>query len=119
MAGRSGVIGEIVNVSVGGDINCGPGVGSASWRRAQFFLDTTAITPAGGSFDVSVRYETADGTNLVIATLAAVNSLGILAFTLDGNFSAVEDIVPEPVKMFLTRNGSAVDFSAKLYMFAG
>ena len=119
MAGRSGVIGEFTGIAAAGDLAVGPAVGSASWRRAQFHIDTTAITPAGGSFDVDLVFRTTGGEDILIASADTINSTGIVAFVLNAAFSAVEDVVPEPNILVLTRNGSPTGFAAKVYMFAG
>ena len=119
MAGRAGVIGEFTGIGTTQDINCGPAVGNATWRRAQFYIDTTDITPAGGSFDVTLSYKTPGGEVIQIAQLNTINSTGMVEMAILAAFGANEDIIPEPSQMELVRNGSAVDFEAKVYMFAG
>ena len=118
MPGPSGVIGRIVNVVATGNVNLSDMGSAASWRRAQFFFETTAVTRTTGSFVVQLRYITPDGTLIVIATSPSITATSVVELTIDSAFADPEDIVPDGSEIRVTITGDATAISGNLYRFA-
>lgn len=99
------------NVTVGG---------SGAHTTVNFYVDVTAITRTTGTLTVTLRWHSADGTDVEIATLASISATGISRLVPTANvFNLVTQAIPEPNEVLWDLVGDATAVSGKIYAMYG
>ena len=95
-----------------------PGGGAHS--SIQFYVDVTAITRTTGTLAVTLRWHSADGTDVEIATLAGLTATGISRLVPTANvFNLVTQAIPEPNEVLWDLDGDTTAVSGKIYAMYG
>lgn len=94
--------------------------GSGAHMAVNFYVDVTAITRTTGTLVVTLKWHSADGTDVEVATITGLAATGIARIVPTANvFNLVTQAIPEPNEVLWDLVGDATAVSGKIYAMYG
>ena len=94
--------------------------GGGAHLGANFYVDVTAITRTTGTLTVTIRWNTASGVDVDIATVTGLTATGITRLTpTSGVFDVSARAIPEPTEVLWDLVGDTTSVSGQIIAMYG